>query len=356
MTTSSTPETTAEAASIPQAPASTPKGTITTITPIVENHGEWLAQRRRGLGGSDIAAIVGISPFRKAIDVYLDKKGLAPHLNETPSMHWGHRLEGVIADEYAALTGYRVEPGVHLERGCMVGNTDRMVPDAGRILEVKTASPFAAKDWGIAGTDAIPDYYLTQVQWYLGLLSADEYVGADIPVLIGGNDFRVYHVERNDELIAELQAIGQEWWARFIEGNETPAPDGSLEDMQSRLTLHPKDNGEILSSTGELDALAMKLEKAKAQLSEAEKHVEELELKLKNVIGDASGIEGTLWSATWKAPRASNVTDWKAVCQAASVPAELIRQFTKEKKASRRFLFKSRFETPEASPAGGLFQ
>lgn len=318
-------------------------GTITTITPIVENHGEWLAQRRRGLGGSDIAAIVGYSPFQTAIDIWLTKTGQAPAKAETPAMHWGHNLEAVIAEEYAAATGFKVEPGVHLERGCMLGNTDRMIPSEGRILEVKTASPYKAKEWGEPGTSEIPDYYMLQVQWYLGLLPADEYIGADVPVLIGGNDFRIYHVGRDQELIDQIQAIGQRWWEKYIVGGEAPEPDGSIEDLRSRVQLHPKDNGKILTSTPELDDLARQLDAVKAAVQNAEAQQEALELQIKNIIGDASGIKGENWSATWKATRPAKVTDWKALSQTLDIPDELIAKFTKEKSASRRFTFKSNF-------------
>ena len=150
-------------------------------------------------------------------------------------------------------------------------------------------------------------------------------------------------MDRDADLIAELQAIGQEWWAKHIEGDEAPEPDGSLDDLRARLTLHPKDNGQMLTATPELDALARDLAQARAAQSQAEAQVESLELQMKNVIGDASGITGADWGVTWKASKASKATDWKAVCQAADVSQSLIEKFTREKKGARRFLFKSTF-------------
>ena len=315
----------------------------TVITPIIENPEAWLEQRRKGLGGSDIAAICGLSPFAGAIDIWLQKMGMAPPKPETAAMHWGHNLEDVIAQEYARATGNEVLPGVHLQNGCRVGNTDRMVPGAKRILEVKTASPYMAGEWGEPWTDEIPEHYLTQVQWYLGMLDPAEYEGADVPVLIGGNDFRIYRVDRDDDLIAQLIDIGESWWREFIEGNKAPEPDGSMDDMRSRLTLHPKDNGQMLEATPEMDDLARQLDEAKAALTSAEGIVEDLELQMKTIIGDASGVTGTDWSCTWKAPKASKTTDWKAVCAKAGVAQAIIDEFTTSKNASRRFLFKPKF-------------
>ena len=38
---------------------------------------EWLAYRRRGIGGSDAAAVLGISPFMTGRDLYYDKLGIS---------------------------------------------------------------------------------------------------------------------------------------------------------------------------------------------------------------------------------------------------------------------------------------
>ena len=313
------------------------------ITAIIEDHDAWLAQRAKGIGGSDIAAICGLSPFQTAVDVWMTKTGRAAPKAETPAMHWGHNLEAVVADEYAKVTGFELRPGVHIASGCRVGNTDRMVPGAKRILEVKTASPYKANEWGEPGTDEIPEHYLTQVQWYLGLLPADEYEAADVPVLIGGNDFRIYHVERDDTLIAQLIEIGEAWWRAYVEADVPPEPDGSLDDMRARLALHPKDTGSMLDATPELDALARQLADARQALADAEAQKDALELQLKNLIGDASGISGAEWSCTWKRSKDSKATDWKEACARAGVTKDIIDACTSVKPGSRRFLFKPKF-------------
>ena len=313
------------------------------ITPILADHTDWLNQRKKGIGGSDIAAIVGLNPWNTPVDVWMQKTGRVPPKEETASMHWGHNLESVIADEYSRVTGNLVEPGVHAECGCRLGNTDGMVPKAKRILEIKTASPFMAKEWGEPGTDEIPEYYLTQVQWYLGLLPEDEYEGADVPVLIGGNDFRIYRVERNPELIGQLIEIGEAWWRDHVVADVAPEPDGTLEDMRARLALHPKDDGSVLSSTPEIDALARELAEAKEAMKAAEIQVDALELQLKNIIGASSGIKARDWSCTWKASKDTLKVDWEAACIRAGVSSDIIDACTTIKPGSRRFLFKPKF-------------
>ena len=61
---------------------------------------QWLLQRRAGLGGSDIGAILGLSPFRTPVDVYLEKTGRAPANEETLQMRFGTYAEEFVAQEY----------------------------------------------------------------------------------------------------------------------------------------------------------------------------------------------------------------------------------------------------------------
>ena len=93
----------------------------------------WLAARRTGIGGSDISAILGLSPWRSPVHVWLDKTGQAP--DEPPAnaeaMYWGKTLEDVVAREYAQRTGRRVQRVNailrHPQHEWMLGNIDRAI-------------------------------------------------------------------------------------------------------------------------------------------------------------------------------------------------------------------------------------
>lgn len=59
---------------------------------------EWLDWRRRGIGGSDVSAIIGLSPFRTARDIYYDKLGIAAVEEDEGNwvaMEMGHLLEDI---------------------------------------------------------------------------------------------------------------------------------------------------------------------------------------------------------------------------------------------------------------------
>jgi hypothetical protein len=66
----------------------------------------WLAARRTGIGASEVAAVLGLSPYESPLDVYCRKLGLVPEKAETEAMRWGLRLEPLLAAEYAERTGY----------------------------------------------------------------------------------------------------------------------------------------------------------------------------------------------------------------------------------------------------------
>lgn len=181
---------------------------------------EWLAQRRTGIGGSDVAAILGLSPWRTPYQVWEDKTGRSEEQPETPALYWGRLLEDPIRQAYADRTGLTVTKPDRMftseEHPFMLANLDGIASD-GRIVEFKTTS--RADGWGEEGSDEIPDYYQTQVQHYMSVMGAER---ADVGVLIAGRDFRIYTVEAD----AELQQMLIEEEAKFWELVKTDTPPG----------------------------------------------------------------------------------------------------------------------------------
>ena len=75
----------------------------------MENRQEWLRKRKNYLGGSDLGAICGLSTYRTALDVYLDKTSDDIREETNAAMRWGNLLEDVVAKEYAEVTGQTIE-------------------------------------------------------------------------------------------------------------------------------------------------------------------------------------------------------------------------------------------------------
>lgn len=181
------------------------------IFPLPSTRAEWLALRQTGIGGSDVAPILGLSPWRSPYQVWEDKTGRGEDQPESPALYWGRLLEDPIRQAYADRTGLTVvKPDCmysSAEHPFMHANLDGIASD-GRIVEFKTSSRDDA--WGEEGTDEIPEYYMTQVQHYLYVMGATR---ADVAVLFQGRDFRIYTVEADPELQSMLIDAESRFWA-----------------------------------------------------------------------------------------------------------------------------------------------
>lgn len=145
---------------------------------------DWLKLGQSGIGGSDVAAILGLSKWRTPLDVYNSKVGEVSDEEDNASMEWGRRLGPVIRQAYSDKTGRAVECLGHIfrsgEHPFMIANVDGLCAD--RVLEIKTSRSGA--DWGEEGTDEIPEYYLTQVHHYMTVTRMEL---CDVAVLIGAS-------------------------------------------------------------------------------------------------------------------------------------------------------------------------
>lgn len=277
----------------------------------------WLEERRAGLGGTDAAAILGLSPWANPLQVWLEKRGEGVPRPDSEAMYWGRALEDPIARRYMEVTGRRVwnpeRVYRHKEHPMLIGTPDRLSLDDARGLEVKTASDRFAHEWGEPGTDAIPQHYVVQCLHYMSVVDVDLW---DVAVLIGASDFRVYTIRRNRDLEQAITTRLTEWWTRHIVGGERPELDGSVATRDYLQRAHPFNKLDMLKSDDIADALAADLRAARAVLDEWGPRADEAANRLRAIIGDHEGVEGADWRATWKSPKASTVVDWEGYARA----------------------------------------
>lgn len=143
---------------------------------------DWLDYRRLGIGGSDAAAIMGLSPFATIRDLYFDKIGVTPVIEEEEE-NWvakevGHRLEDLVAMIFAKKTGLEVFPVRKMFRHplypFMLADVDYFIrfPDGSiGILECKTCNYNAKDKWA---DDGIPENYVLQVRHYLAVMNMNK--------------------------------------------------------------------------------------------------------------------------------------------------------------------------------------
>lgn len=295
---------------------------------------EWLAQRRTGIGGSDAAAVLGLSKWKTPLSVWLDKTGQNGSTPESEPMRWGTLLEPVVRQEYAERSGNEVrQPDTilrHPAHPFMLANVDG-VTSSGRLVEIKTAR--TAEGWGVPGTDEVPEDYLIQVQHYMAVTALPV---ADIAVLIGGSDFRIYTVPSD----AELQGMMIDAEARFwssVEMNQPPAPV-SYADATAMFGRSARKDASVVASPT-IMAEVSRLRGIRAEISSLEAQEEATKAAIMVAMGehdtltDASGA--TL--ATWRMAAAPKRLDAKAL---AAAHPEIHAAFIREGEPSRRFLIK----------------
>ena len=288
---------------------------------------EQLEIRRRGLGSSDIAAVAGLNPWRKPIDVYLEKTGRAEASVPTMRTRVGHALEERIAELYAEDLGYVLHetmlPGttvVSEAEPWLVATPDFIAHDidrAPRIVEVKVVGARLAHHW----SDGLPDYVLAQI------LHQQRVTGIRLgtcAALIGGTDFQTFDCPYLLEVADDLAEIGRVFWYEHVLKDIPPPIDGSESWRAYAARRWPSDSKPMLAATEEAEALAKRLAEARARETFAADERAVCETELKALIGDHAGIRGSSWQVTWKGRAGS--TSWKQIAEELGATPDLIEK------------------------------
>ena len=296
----------------------------------------WLSERKKGLGGSDVAAVLGLSKYRTPLDIYNDKLDLAPERPLNNAMMAGVMLEDTVARWYMAETGNKVikdnQMRTHKTIPFLLANLDRVIlPVAehkGRgVLEVKTAGQWAAANW----ENEPPIEYVLQIQHYFDVTG---YSWGEFAVLIGGQEFRRYFQERDQTIIDMKNELLVKFWNENVLAQVPPQPVNT-EDLQKYVKAQ---SGKVIEGVIENELTIKELKVIKAQIKELESQEAQLTERIKLLMGDAEILTyngDTL--ATYKQSKGSTIFDSKKF--AADHP-ELFAQYQKEKAASRMFLIK----------------
>jgi len=185
----------------------------------------WLQQRREGIGGSDAAAAMGLSPYDSPVSLFYAKRGdYTVEVNE--AMEMGHLMEPVIGDLFARQTGWDVVRWKRMLRSkrwpWMQVNLDFLVPEEDAVAEAKNVGFRMASEWiGDHTEPLVPAHYLIQGEHELAVTGRPR---CYFPALIGGAKFRYVVVERDEELIEDIAAQEQRFWEMF-QADTPPAAD-----------------------------------------------------------------------------------------------------------------------------------
>lgn len=274
---------------------------------------EQLKARKRGIGGSDAAAVCGVSKWRTPVDVYLDKTSPEVHQVTSPAMERGHVLEPLVRALFEQQTGKTVKIQkntlTHDRYQFMLANIDGYLPDEKALFEAKTASYHTRGSWGDAMSDQIPDDYFCQVQHYMAVtntlvtyvavlmgdacaletLSAFVKLNGTHAVLEQGLDldFRIYLVKRDDPFIERMTKIEGDFWVNNVTMGITPDTTG-CDDLR---TLFPSaQQGKSKVATEEAMTLLALRQGVKEQANAFDLQVKELDARLMAFMEDAEAL------------------------------------------------------------------
>lgn len=304
-----------------------------------ESREAWLAERQKGIGGTDISAIIGVNKFKTPFDVWEDKTGRAPKFEGNKHTKRGQYMEDAVANYFEDVSGHRVirasetdEMLIHNKYPFLLGSPDRryFAASGGKgVLECKTT--MQSFDENI---ESIPQAWFVQLQWYLGLTGYKQ--GTIAWAELGYNsDFKSLEIEFNPDFFDYMVAQGVCFWNNYIM-TDTPPPAVNSEDVEKMFKSHT--DGKFITATPEFYQVYEELKEHMLLKKAVEADIERCQEAIKMAMGDAEGAKyGDQVLATWKTSKGSVKFDDKALKEA---DPDTWAKFTKEVAGSRRFVLK----------------
>ncbi len=269
--------------------------------------------RNEFLGGSDIAAVMGMSRWKTPLKLWAEKTGKLPlpDLSDVEAVELGTDLEEFVAKKFTQKTGKAVRRSPkyyqHPDYPYMVAHVDRLVTGTDELLECKTASFFKKDEWE---NDDIPQEYILQVMWYLGITGRK--IG-HIAVLIGGQSFKYKQIEFDSELFETMVEAAKEFW-QHVKDDTPPAvmpdDDETLKDLYSEHTevmieLYPE-NEETTQAVQTFEDKVAYLQEVKGHIKNLQDEQKEIETAIKDIIKDNLGIKTPKYVVSWKSQSKTN--------------------------------------------------
>lgn len=286
---------------------------------------DWLEWRRDGIGGSDVAALAGLSTFGSPTSVYYDKVGLAPEQPESELMRWGRVLEPVIASEFTVATGLHVVvPQAlvwdveHPWRRCtldgLVVESNAEWPDMGfleLVLGTNQMKTTGAGSW----RDRIPPDIEAQCQWEMGIAELERCWLTVLHMSGFDRHFAVYEIEFDLPAFAALCRISDRFWEKHVLAGNPPRPDSNPATTDAlKAAYGHRAEGSTIELDDELVTVAEEWLRAKAAEDAAKTRREGAENALRSALGEHTyGAYGETELVSWKPQRKAGRIDEKAL-------------------------------------------
>ena len=244
----------------------------------------WLAHRRQSIGGSDAAAVAGLSDWASPYSVWADKRGLLPAEPENEAMRQGRDFEDYVARRWSAAKGKRVRRRnaiiINPDYPFAHANVDRLVVDEDAGLECKTTSSLNLQRFR---NGDYPANYYAQCVHYLAVTGAARWY---LAVLVYGRGYFEFVIERSDVEadIAELMKQEAVLWEHVKNGTPPPV-DGHDATTDALKTIYAGSDGGAVELFGQEAVLAGYF-MDKTIRDEAEQRMETARQTLMSDLGD----------------------------------------------------------------------
>lgn len=287
------------------------KAYLESIKGLIIEKTQWEQERYKGIGGSEIASVLGCNKYQSAYQLWQVKTCKVEPFAGNNLTLWGHKLEDVVAQTYAELTGEKIrichKHFSHKEYPFLLGNIDRLIVKnqnhGTKILECKTCTDDTGTDgdgdksWGkgnvyhpvtkkiLTEDDCVPMNYLLQVQHYMLVTG---YECADLAVLfMRTRDFRIYTIHKNEDIQEAIKVNGTIFWKCVLNNVEPDLTETDRLEIVNQ--MHPND-GDMLEADSDIEKLILSYKGAKEKEKEIKKEVESLGNQIKLFIQDKKGI------------------------------------------------------------------
>jgi putative phage-type endonuclease len=260
---------------------------------------DWLQARSKGIGGSEITALMGLDPYRTPYALWEIKTGRVGDFSGNKFTDAGNYLEPVVAQMFSDQTGMEAyikkqEHYAHPEYPHLIGTPDRFVrltEGGDGVLEIKTTQRRIIRE---DVTEGAKINWFFQIQWYLGITG---FKTGFIAWLCAGVDFDFVQVDFQPDIFADMVEAANEFWAVNVLQDVPPAPI-SREDIQ-------KIFGMVVPDPVELPEEALhyhqKIKENAARINELETANEELKTAVQLLMLDKSvAIYQGATLFTWK--------------------------------------------------------
>lgn len=261
-----------------------------------------IQQRARGIGASEIGAIVGVNDFASVHDVWLTKLGLADFV-ENDAVRMGNYFEPAIAQMYADKSGHPIAKCTWTCEGrepWMLATPDYVDFEMRCLIEVKHVGFRQMHKWG-SESDGIPYSYLVQCQWQMHVTGARNVI---VIAVLGGVEFRQYVVSYDAALAQVLEDAARAFWFGNVLPRVSPAVDGSEGAKRMLTALYPRSEKTVVRADAETNAWMVKLAESEVALDQAEKTKLAAQNAIKAFMKDADEVTGDGFRATWRLTKA----------------------------------------------------